>query len=162
MAMKTLNDLFVHTLRDIYYAEKQVLKALPRMAKKASNDKLREAFEHHQQETEQQIEKLEQVFEMLDMKPRGVTCEAINGIIEEAKDIMSEADEDDVRDAGMTAAAQAVEHYEISRYGTMIAWANTLGKTDAAKIFEEILKQEKAADEKLTALAEEALNKQAA
>jgi ferritin-like metal-binding protein YciE len=162
MAMKSLDDLFVHMLRDMYYAEKQALKALPKMAKKASSDALREAFELHQQETEEQIEKLELVFEMRDLKPRGVTCEAANGIIEEAKEIMEEAQDPSARDAGMIAAAQALEHYEISRYGTMVAWANQLGLSDAAKIFGQILDQEKSTDAKLTKLAEEALNKQAA
>jgi ferritin-like metal-binding protein YciE len=162
MAMKSLNDLFIHMLRDMYYAEKQAQKALRKMAKSASSDELKQAFEHHRQETEEQIEKLEQVFEMMDLKPRGVTCEAINGIIEEAQEIMSECEDENAADAGMIAAAQAVEHYEISRYGTMVAWANQLGRTDAAKVFGEILDQEKAADAKLSKLAEEALNRQAA
>jgi ferritin-like metal-binding protein YciE len=161
MAMKTLNDLFVHMLRDMYYAEKQILKALPKMARKADSEQLREAFEQHLQETEGQVERLERVFEMCELRPRGVTCEAINGIIEEAKEIMSEAEEANVRDAGMIAAAQAVEHYEITRYGTMIAWARQLGMEDAASILQETLDQEYSADQKLSKLAEEALNREA-
>jgi ferritin-like metal-binding protein YciE len=162
MAMKTLDDLFVHTLRDIYYAEKQILKVLPKMAKKAGSDALRDGFEKHQAETEGQIERLEQVFEMRDQKPRGVTCDAINGIIEEAKEIMSEADDPAVLDAGMIAAAQAVEHYEITRYGTLVSWAKQIGMDDAAKLLQQTLDEEKKTDQLLTDLAEKALNKQAA
>ena len=162
MAMKNLNDLVVHFLRDMYYAEKQVLKTLPKMARNADSSALREAFEHHRDETKQQIENLEKVFEQIGLKARGVTCEAINGIIEEAKDIMSETEDASALDAGMIAAAQAVEHYEISRYGTMIAWANQLGIKDAVPVLEGILKQEYAADQKLTKLAEQALNREAA
>jgi ferritin-like metal-binding protein YciE len=162
MAMKTLDDLFVHTLRDIYYAEKQILKVLPKMAKKAGSDALRDGFEKHQTETEGQIERLEQVFEMRDLKPRGVTCDAINGIIEEAKEIMSEADDPAVLDAGMIAAAQAVEHYEITRYGTLVSWAKQIGMDDAADLLQQTLDEEKKTDQILTDLAEKALNKQAA
>jgi ferritin-like metal-binding protein YciE len=162
MAMKTLDDLFVHFLRDMYYAEKQILKALPKMARKADAAELREAFESHREETEEQIENLEKVFELLGLKARGVTCEAIEGIIAEAKEIMSETEDPDARDAGMIAAAQAVEHYEITRYGTLAAWAAQLGKGDAEKLIRANLKQEYAADEKLTKLAEGALNRQAA
>jgi ferritin-like metal-binding protein YciE len=162
MAMKSLDDLFVHTLRDIYYAEKQILKALPRMARKAEAEELRAAFEQHREETEKQVERLEQIFEMRDMRARGVTCEAINGIIEEAKEIMSEADDADVRDAGMIAAAQAVEHYEITRYGTLASWAKQLGYGDAEKLLRETLEEESNTDQLLTELAEKSLNKQAA
>ena len=123
--MKDLNGLFKHFVRDIYYAEKKVLRSLPKMARMAEAPALKDAFEHHREETEQQIENLEKVFEHLGMKPRGVTCEAIDGILEEGKEIMEEAETGDARDAGMIAAAQAVEHYEITRYGTMIAWAKT-------------------------------------
>jgi ferritin-like metal-binding protein YciE len=162
MAMKTLEDLFVHFLRDMYYAEKQVLKALPKMSRKADAEELRAAFDHHREETEQHVANLEQVFELLELRPRGVTCEAIDGILEEGKEIMSEADDADTRDAGMIAAAQAVEHYEITRYGTLIAWANQLGKQDAAKLLRANLEQEYAADRKLSELAEKSLNRQAA
>ncbi len=162
MAMNNLNDLFVHFVRDMYYAEKQILKTLPKMAKKADSDQLGKAFEHHRAETEGQIENLEKVFELLDLKPRGVTCEAIKGILEEGKEIMEEAGDNDTRDAGMIAAAQAVEHYEITRYGTMVAWAKRLGMADAAKLLQANLDQEYAADTKLSKLAEGSLNKQAA
>lgn len=162
MALKTLEDLFVHFLRDIYYAEKQVLKTLPKMARKADSPELRDAFEHHRDETEGQIERIEKVFEMLDLKPRGVTCDAIEGILDEGKEIMSEAQTPEALDAGMIAAAQSVEHYEITRYGTLIAWAEQLGKTDAAKLLKENLDQESAADSKLSDLAVSALNSEAA
>ena len=162
MAMNDLKDLFVHFVRDMYYAEKQILKTLPKMAKKADSDQLRKAFEDHREETEGQIENLEKVFELLDLKPRGVTCEAIQGILEEGKEIMEEAGDDDTRDAGMIAAAQAVEHYEMTRYGTMVAWAKRLGMSEAANLLQKNLDQEYAADTKLSKLAEGGLNKQAA
>lgn len=162
MAMKTLEDLFVHMLRDMYYAEKEILKALPKMAKKTDSDDLREAFEHHRQETEGQVEKLEKVFALLDLKPRGITCEAIKGLSEEAEEVMSETEDKDARDAGLIASAQAVEHYEIARYGTMVAWAKQLGKNDAARLLQQVLDQEYAADKKLSKLAESGLNRQAA
>jgi ferritin-like metal-binding protein YciE len=162
MPMKSLDDLFVHFLRDMYYAEKQILKNLPKMARKAEAPELREALEHHHGETEQHVQNLEQVFEILDLKPRGVTCDAIEGILSEARDIMSETEDNNARDAGMIAAAQAVEHYEITRYGTMVAWAKQLGMDGAAKLIQQNLEQEYAADEKLTSLAESTLNRQAA
>lgn len=162
MAMKTLEDLFVHMLRDMYYAEKQILKALPKMAKKADSDDLRKAFEHHREETEGQVQTLEKVFTLLDLKPRGVTCEAIKGLSEEAEEVMSETEDKDARDAGLIASAQAVEHYEIARYGTMVAWAKQLGKNDAARLLQQVLDQEFAADKKLSKLAESGLNRQAA
>lgn len=160
--MKDLDALFKHFLRDIYYAERQILKTLPKMARKADAEELREAFEHHREETEQQIENLQKVFEHLDMKPRGVTCQAIDGITEEGKEIMEEAKDADTRDAGMIAAAQAVEHYEITRYGTMIAWSKALGlPNDVQKLLQANLDQEYAADQKLSKLAEATLNRQA-
>ena len=162
MAMKNLSDLFVHFVRDIYYAEKQVLKTLPKMARKADSPKLREAFEHHREETEQQIENLEKVFEQLGLKARGVTCDAINGILDEGKEIMEEAQDKDTRDAGMIAAAQAVEHYEITRYGTLVSWAKQLGHLQAVPLLQANLDQEYAADKKLSSLAEKTLNMQAA
>jgi ferritin-like metal-binding protein YciE len=162
MALKNLDDLFTHMLRDTYYAEKQLLKALPKMARKAESAELREAFEQHAQETEGHIENLEKIFEMRELKPRGVTCEAMNGMIEEAKEIMDEIEDKNALDAGMIAAAQAVEHYEISRYGTMIAWANQLGLKDAVPLLQQTLEQEKATDEKLTMLAEGGGNQRAA
>lgn len=160
--MKNLDDLFRHFLKDIYYAEKQILKALPKMAKKADSDELRLAIQQHEAETEQQIDNLERVFEMLDMRPRGVTCDAIIGILDEGKEIMSEAEDPDTLDAGMIASAQAVEHYEINRYGTMIAWAKTLGYRDAIPLLKQNLDQEYAADKKLSAIAESTLNREAA
>jgi ferritin-like metal-binding protein YciE len=162
MAMESLHDLFVHFVRDIYYAERKILKTLPKMAQKADSDALRKAFEKHQQETESHIEKLEDVFEILGLKPRGVTCEAIDGILEEGKEIMSETKDPDTLDAGMIAAAQAVEHYEITRYGTMVAWAKQLNLLKAAKLLQENLDQEYTADRKLSELAEIRLNREAA
>lgn len=162
MAMNNLKDLFVHFARDMYYAEKQILKELPKMARKADSAKLREAFEHHREETEGHVENLEKVFDLLGLKARGVTCEAIQGILEEGKEIMEEAGDKDTRDAGMIAAAQAVEHYEITRYGTMIAWAKRLGLNEAARLLQDNLDQEYAADRKLSKLAEGDLNRQAA
>ncbi len=162
MSLKTLEDLFKHFVRDMYYAEKQVLRTLPKMARKADSPKLREAFEHHRDETETQIQNLERVFELLDLKPRGITCQAIDGILEEGKEIMEDATDADARDAGMIAAAQAVEHYEITRYGTMVAWARRLGMSEAADLLQANLDQEYAADRKLSKLAESGLNRQAA
>lgn len=160
--MKDLESLLKHFVRDMYYAEKQILKTLPKMARKADSEKLREAFEDHREETERQIANLEKVFEHLGLKARGVTCEAIEGILDEGKEIMSETDDADARDAGMIAAAQAVEHYEIARYGTMIAWAGSLGMKDVAKLLKENLDQEYEADRKLSKLAETGLNREAA
>ncbi|MGH6736150.1 MAG: ferritin-like domain-containing protein [Methyloceanibacter sp.] len=161
-ATKSLEDLFVHLLKDVYYAEKQILKALPKMAKKADSDQLRQAFEHHLKETEGQVQRLEQVFELCGLKPAGKTCPGIKGIIEEGQESIKDAKDPDVLDAGMIADAQAVEHYEIARYGTMIAWANQLGMTDAAHLLQETLDQEYNADRLLTELAEGQLNRQAA
>ncbi len=162
MPMKSLDDLFVHFLRDMYYAEKQILKALPKMARKADSPDLREAFESHRAETEGHVDNLEKIFEMLELRPRGVTCDAIEGILSEGADIMSEAEDPDARDAGMVAAAQAVEHYEMTRYGTMAAWARQLGKPEIEALLKENLEQERAADQKLSKLAEAVLNKEAA
>jgi ferritin-like metal-binding protein YciE len=159
---KTLDDLFLETLKDMYHAEKQILRALPRMAKAADSDQLRQAFEQHRDETEVQVERLEQVFEMLGKSARGKTCEAIQGIVEEGKEVMDDFKESEALDAGLIAAAQAVEHYEISRYGTLRTWATQLGMNDAAKLLEETLQEEKKTDELLTQLAEAALNRKAA
>lgn len=161
MSLKTLDDLFKHTLRDIYFAEKQVLKALPKMARKAVSADLRKAFEDHAEETQGHIENLETIFEQLGMKPRGVRCEAIEGILDEGRDIMEEA-EPEALDAGLAASAQSVEHYEITRYGTMVSWAKQLGYKDAAPLLQANLDQEYAADDKLTKLAEKVLNTAAA
>jgi ferritin-like metal-binding protein YciE len=162
MPLQSLDDLFVHFLRDIYYAEKQIVKALPKMARKADSEQLREALEHHLEETQGHIANLEQAFELLDLRARGVPCQAIDGILEEGKEIMAETEDADARDAGMIASAQAVEHYEITRYGTLIAWATQLDKADVAKLLQANLEQEYAADRKLTDLAQKALNREAA
>lgn len=159
--MKNLHDLFEETLRDIYYAEKAITKALPKMAKKASSQELSSAFEEHLQQTEGQIERLEQVFKILDKSPRGKKCAAIEGMIEEAEEVIKESESDTVRDAGMLAAAQAVEHYEISRYGTLVAWAQKLGLAEAAELLEQTLDEEKETDAKLSELAESEINAEA-
>jgi ferritin-like metal-binding protein YciE len=159
---KHLNDLFLDTLKDIYFAEKQILKALPKMAKAAQSDKLRAAFEKHHGETEGQVDRLEQIFELMDKPVRGKTCEAIQGILDEGKEIMEEYKGSEALDAGMVAAAQAVEHYEISRYGTLKQWANQLGMKDAVRLLDQTLQEEKKTDESLTSLAEAAVNLAAA
>jgi ferritin-like metal-binding protein YciE len=159
---KNLNDLFLDTLKDIYFAEKQILKALPKMAKAASSDKLRAAFEKHHDETEGQVDRLEQIFQLLDVPARGKTCDAIEGILDEGKEIMTEYKGCEALDAGLLAAAQAVEHYEISRYGTLKAWATRLGMKEAVRLLDETLKQEKKTDETLTTIAESAVNIRAA
>jgi ferritin-like metal-binding protein YciE len=159
---KKLNDLFLDTLKDIYFAEKQILKALPKMAKAARSDKLRGAFEKHHDETEGQIERLEQVFELLDKPARGKTCEAIQGILDEGKEIMDEYKGTEALDAGLVSAAQAVEHYEIARYGTLKQWAQQLGMKDAARLLDQTLQEEKKTDEALTSLAEGVVNLAAA
>ena len=159
---KDLNDLFLDTLKDIYFAEKQILKALPKMAKAARSDKLRAAFEKHHGETEGQVERLEQIFELLEVPARGKTCDAIQGILDEGKEIMDEYKGCEALDAGLLAAAQAVEHYEISRYGTLKQWAQQLGMKDAARLLDQTLQQEKKTDESLTSLAEAAVNLAAA
>jgi ferritin-like metal-binding protein YciE len=161
-ATKSLHDLFVNLLKDMYYAEKQILKALPKMAKKADSDELRQAFEHHVKETEGQVQRLEQIFALCDLKPAGKTCHAIKGILEESEEDMKDAKAPDVLDAGMIADAQAVEHYEIARYGTMIAWATQLGMEEAARLLQQTIDQEYNADMLLTDLAEGRLNRQAA
>jgi ferritin-like metal-binding protein YciE len=156
--MKSLDDLFLHMLKDIYHAEKSTLRSMSKMAKEAESDELREALENHRAETEGQVERLEKIFEMLGKKPRAEVCEAIQGLIEEAKEVMEEAEDGQVRDAGLIAAAQAVEHYEIARYGTMKAWAQQLGMVDAAELLEATLAEEKKSDQLLTELAESQLN----
>jgi ferritin-like metal-binding protein YciE len=162
MADKDLNELFLDTLKDIYYAEKQILKALPKMAKAANSDKLRAAFEKHHDETEGQVERLEKIFELLGKAARGKKCDAIEGILDEGKEIMEEYAGTPALDAGLLAAAQAVEHYEISRYGTLKAWATKLNNPKAAKLIDETLAEEKKTDETLTKIAETAVNYEAA
>jgi ferritin-like metal-binding protein YciE len=162
MAEKDLSDLFVDTLKDIYYAEKHIYKALPKMAKAAASDELRAAFEKHHGETEGQIERLEQIFEMIGKPARGKKCDAIEGIIDEGKEIMEEYADTPALDAGLLAAAQAVEHYEISRYGTLKTWANQLGHKDAVKLIDQTLAEEKKTDDALSKLAVSAVNAEAA
>jgi ferritin-like metal-binding protein YciE len=160
--IKTLDDLFVHQLQDVYYAEKQITKALPQMIKQASSPDLKAGFEKHLKETENQIKRLEQVFEMHGTKAKTVQCPAIDGIIKEANETAGEVDDPRVLDAALIAAAQAVEHYEIARYGTLIAWAKELGRADCASVLVQTLKEEEATDKKLTELAEGGVNLQAA
>ncbi len=159
--IKTLDDLFVHTLQDIYYAENQIAKALPEMAEKATDPQLKQAFKSHLDETKQQIKMVEQVFRMHGQEPKGVTCPAIDGIIDEAQELAGEVDDKEVLDAALIAAAQAVEHYEMTRYGTLCAWAKQLGRQDCATVLHEIFAQEKATDEKLSKIAEGKVNRKA-
>jgi ferritin-like metal-binding protein YciE len=162
MSVKTMQDLFIHGLKDIYYAEKKLVQNLPKMAKKAETPELASAIEQHFAETENQVARLEEVFELCELAPKGKKCPGIEGLLEEAKEIMSEAEDPEVRDAGMLAAAQSVEHYEISRYGTLIAWAEELGMRDAARLLKETLQEEKNTDKLLSQLAEGKLNRKAA
>ena len=158
---KTLKDLFHDTLKDIYFAEKKIMSALPKMAKAAQSDDLRAAFEKHLEETEGQVERLESVFEELGETARGKTCDAIMGILDEGKEIMSEYKGAPALDAGLLAAAQAVEHYEISRYGTLITWADELGLKKASQLLKETLAEEKKADQTLTGIAKSVVNAEA-
>jgi ferritin-like metal-binding protein YciE len=158
---KQLDELFHDTLKDIYYAEKKILAALPKMAKAAQNEDLSAAFEKHHGETEGQIERLEQVFELIEEKPAGKKCAAIEGIIEEGQEIIKEYKGSPALDAGLLAAAQAVEHYEISRYGTLRTWAEELGLDEAVKLLQETLDEESATDEALSELAEAVVNQEA-
>jgi ferritin-like metal-binding protein YciE len=162
MAEKNLNDLFLDTLKDIYYAEKQIYKSLPKMAKAAQSDDLRAAFEKHETETEGQIGRLEQIFELLGKAARGKKCDAIEGILDEGKEIMEEYEDTPALDAGLLAAAQAVEHYEISRYGTLKTWAGQLGMKDAVKLLDQTLAEEKKTDDALSKLAISVVNTEAA
>ncbi|MFD1944277.1 ferritin-like domain-containing protein [Paradevosia shaoguanensis] len=159
---RTLDDLFLDTVKDIYYAERQITKALPKMAKAAHSPELRAGFEKHLAQTEGHIDRLEQVFELLGKAPRGKTCDAILGIIEEGKSIMDEFKDSPALDAGLISAAQAVEHYEITRYGTLKAWAADLGMPEAEKLFDATLREEVATDQELTKVAEGISNKEAA
>jgi len=158
----TLHDAFLDELKDAYDAEKQLTKALPKLAKAATSPDLRAAFESHLEETREHVTRLEQVFESLDEKARGKHCDGIAGIIEEGSAVMEEEFEDVTMDACLIAAGQRAEHYEMAAYGTLVAWANAMGHTEAAELLEGILNEEKAADAKLTALAEGGINQQAA
>jgi len=158
---KKLDDLFLDTLKDIYYAERKILKALPKMAKAAQSPDLKAAFEKHEDETEGQVERLQKVFEILGKKARGKVCPAIEGIIEEGEEIMDEFKSSPALDAGLVSAAQAVEHYEIARYGTLKRWAEELGMKDAAKLFDQTLAEESKTDAALTGLADAVANQKA-
>lgn len=162
MEESTLMKLFENELKDIYWAEKALTKAIPKMIKKATSDELVEALENHLEETENQVKKVERVFESIDKKPVAKKCEAMAGLIKEAEEIMKESEEGAMRDAGIISAAQKVEHYEIASYGTLRTFAQTLGLNDAVTLLDEILEEEKAADEKLTQIAESTINVQAA
>jgi ferritin-like metal-binding protein YciE len=156
--IQTLDDLYVHTLKDIYYAEQKIVKALPSMIEKADDDELREGFSEHLELTKTHVRRLEQVFELHGVEPKAVDCPAIDGIVEEAEEIAGDVEDSQVLDAALIAAAQAVEHYEITRYGSLIAWAKQLGKEDEAVVLAETLAEEKETDETLSALAERKIN----
>jgi len=156
-----LNDLFIETLRDIFHAEKQLLRALPKMARAANSDELRQAFETHKDETQGQVERLEQVFEMVGKRASGKPCEAMQGLVAEGQEIMEEFKDSNALDAGLIASAQTIEHYEISRYGTLRTWAEQLGMEDAVKLLEETLEEEKKTDQLLTEIAESSANEEA-
>ena len=160
--IKTMDDLFVHALQDVYYAENQITKALPDMIEKATDSQLKQGFRTHLNETKEQIKRLDKVFEAVRQKPKAATCPAIDGIIKEANEIAGEVEDKQVLDAALIAAAQAVEHYEITRYGTLVAWAEQLGHKDAIAPLQKTLDEEKATDQKLTTMAERKLNRRAA
>src|SRR6187455_3862196 len=155
--MQTMKDLFLHTMQDIYYAEHQIEKALPQMVEKASDTELKKGFRTHLKQTKGQIKRLDQAFKKLKVTPQGTKCPAIDGIIDEANEIAGEIDDKMVLNAALIAAAQAVEHYEITRYGTLIAWAKQLGRNDCASVLQKNLDEDKATDQKLTAMAEKSI-----
>lgn len=160
--IKSMDDLFVHQLQDIYYAEKQILKALPKMIDKASSAALKAGFKQHLTETEGQVLRLERVFKMHGVEPKAVDCPAIDGIIKETNEVAGEVADKEVLDAALIASAQAVEHYEMTRYGTLVAWARQLGRDDCAAVLQQTLDEERATDQKLTQLAESRINIKAA
>ena len=160
--IKSMEDLFIHTLQDVYYAENQIVKSLPKMIEKATNRELASGLRTHLAETEHQVSRLEQVFKALGESPKGTDCPAIDGLIKEADDVAGEVDDKKVLDAAIIGSAQAIEHYEISRYGTLIAWAEELGHDNVIRFLKANLIEEKAADKKLNALAEAKLNRKAA
>jgi ferritin-like metal-binding protein YciE len=160
--MKSLNDLFLHFLHDVYYAERQLVKALPKMAKSAEAPALKAAFTEHQKETVHHVERLEQVFEQLEQRAKTIPCEAIKGLIEEAEEVIAETQAGPVRDAGLIACAQAVEHYEMARYTSLIAWAHASGHSNVITLLQQTLDEEKRAEKGLGALAEKDINKTAA
>jgi ferritin-like metal-binding protein YciE len=160
--IQTLDDLFVHQLQDIYYAEQQIVKSLPDMIAKATDASLRDGFRTHLEETKNHVKRLEQVFRMHGTDIKGVDCPAIDGILEEAQDVVGEVGDKSVMDAALISAAQAVEHYEMTRYGSLIAWAKQLGRKDCAEVLQQTLDEEMATDKKLTKLAESGVNRKAA
>jgi ferritin-like metal-binding protein YciE len=160
--IKTMDDLFLHTLRDIYYAENQIVKALPDMVDKATDPQLKQGFQTHLRESENHVKRLEQVFQLTGKKAGGVDCPAIDGILKEANEVAGEVEKKPVLDAALIAAAQAVEHYEMTRYGTLIAWAKQLGRNDCVSLLQQTLDEEKATDKKLTSMAEGQVNRKAA
>ena len=160
--IKNMDDLFVHTLQDVYYAENKIVKSLPDMIEEANDPQLKQGLQSHLRETENHVRRLDQVFQMLGQRAKSVDCPAIDGIIEEADDVAGEVEDKQVLNAALIAAAQAVEHYEITRYGTLVAWAKQLGRNDCASVLQKNLDEEKAADRKLTDLAETGVNLRAA
>ncbi|MFL5189035.1 MAG: ferritin-like domain-containing protein [Microvirga sp.] len=173
MVIRTMDDLFIHGLQDVYYAENQIAKTLPEMMEKSSDPMLREGFKLHLEETQEQIKRLDQVFQALGQAPKGVTCQAVLGLIEEGQEVVGQIDDKDLRDAAIIASAQAIEHYEINRYGTLIAWAQQLGhretvdekqlgNVEIVDLLQLSLDEEKDIDRKLTALAESRVNRHAA
>lgn len=159
--MKTMDDLFYALLQDVYFAEKQLVKALPKLAKKSTDSQLQKAFTDHLEQTKGHVERLEKAFGMIDKKPRGKKCDAILGLVAEGEEVIEKADDEDVLDAGILAAAQAAEHYEIARYGTLCAWAKQLGKPQIARLLHQTLEEEKKADALLSTIAERSVNKSA-
>ncbi len=158
---KTMKDLLLTFMQDVYYAERQILKALPKMAKASGSEELKNALLHHREETQGQVDRLQKAFEALGKRARGITCEAINGLIEEGEEVIEDFPEGHVRDAGIVACAQAVEHYEMARYGTIVAWAKAVGAEDVARLMQETLEEEKKADTTLNQLARREINQQA-
>jgi ferritin-like metal-binding protein YciE len=159
--IKTLEDLFLHGLRDIYYAEQRIVKSLPKMIENATDERLKSGFEQHLRETEKQVERLEKIFEMQSQEPRGTQCPGMDGILKEGDEIMQEVEDKEVLDIALVGAAQAVEHYEITRYGTLMAWAKELGRNDAVRILKQTLDEEIATDRKLSQMAEKRVNPRA-
>ena len=159
--IKTMEDLFLHTLRDIYYAENQIVKSLPTMIDKATNRELASGLRDHLRETQNQVSRLDQIFQKLGQEPRGTDCPAMDGLIKEADEVAGEVEDKQVLDAAIIGSAQAIEHYEISRYGTLIAWAEELGHNNVVRLLNATLKEEKAADKKLNTLAEARINRKA-
>ena len=162
MSVKTLNDLFLETLKDLYYVENKLVKTLPKMAAKATAGELKQAIEDHLTETETHVKRLEQVFELLDERPSAKTCEALEGLLKEAEEVTGEIEDAETLDAAIISSCQTVEHYEIARYGTLACWASEIGNPDIAELLEQTLEEEKEADEKLSEIAEDSINQRAA